>query len=208
MNIQASDDHSQMTGGISRRTALLRGGATGAAAVAALGLSRRAFAQEMAAPAGWHAQHVEVTFLPHDSVTLTLAGSGPPQRGDHFYVDAPIYARGDEGGTEIGTYQCFGAWTAAGDDPTAQNQRLTTVHFILADGAIMGLINEGGSDPSAHTGAVQGGTGAYAAAIGTFTQMIRAGTVSGVTAGTPDATPAPAPLIVDGTLDLFLPGEG
>jgi hypothetical protein len=207
MSIHGSNEHSQLTGGISRRTALLRGGATGAAAavIGALSLGRRTLAQEaMTAPAGWHAEHLEVTVLPHDPVSVTVAGSGPPQRGDHFYVDAPIYARGDEAGSEIGTYQCFGAWTAAADDMAAPNQRLTTVQFILADGSIMGLINEGGTGFDDHIGAVQGGSGAYAGALGTFMQITREAAAT----GTPGATPAPTPLIVDTNFDLFLPGEG
>jgi hypothetical protein len=210
MSIHGSNDHLLVTGGISRRTALLRGGATGAAAavVGALGFGRRALAQDattMEAPAGWHAEHLEVTVLPHDPVTITLAGSGPPQRGDHFYVDAPIYALEDEAGSEIGIYRCFGAWTAAADDTAAVAQRLTTVQFVLFnDGVIFGLINEGGADPNIHIGAVQGGNGAYAGAQGTFMQITR----EAAPTGTPGATPAPTPLVVDTTFDLLLPGEG
>jgi hypothetical protein len=208
MSIHGSNDHSQLTGGMSRRTALLRGGATGAAAavIGALGLGRRALAQDaMAAPAGWHAMRVECTVAPHDPVSITLAGSGPPQRGDHFYIDGPIYAMGDEMGAEIGVYRCFGAWAAAADDTAAPAQRLTTVQFVFFEvGIIFGLINEGGADPSVHIGGVQGGNGAYAAALGTFDQAIREGTVPGTT----DGTPTPAPTYVDSTLDLLLPGEG
>lgn len=196
--------------GISRRAAIMRGGATGAAAavLGTLGLRQRTLAQQMtpmAAPAGWKTQHVEVSQIPHDPVSITLAGSGPPQRGDHFYIDAPIYAKGDEGGSQIGTYQCFGAWTAAADDTSAENQRLTTVHYILPDGAIMGLINEAGVDPNSHVGAVQGGSGAYAGAIGTFQQLSRTGTPVGV--ATPGGTPSPGPNVVDAVFDLLLPGQ-
>ena len=214
MSIQRTDDDSQLTGGISRRAALVRGGAAGAAAavVGSLGLRRRALAQEatpMAAPAGWHALHVEVSVVPHDPVSITLAGGGPPQRGDHFYVDGPIYAMGDEAGAEIGVYRCFGAWTAAADDTTAPVLRLTTVQFdLLQDGSIMGLINEGGTDVATHVGAVQGGTIAYTGALGTFRQVIRQGAIPGVPEGTPDATPTAGPTIVDAIFDLFLPGEG
>ncbi len=188
----------------------MRGGATGAAAavLGTLGLRQRTLAQQMtpmAAPAGWKTQHVEVSQIPHDPVSITLAGSGPPQRGDHFYIDAPIYAKGDEGGSQIGTYQCFGAWTAAADDTSAENQRLTTVHYILPDGAIMGLINEAGVDPNSHVGAVQGGSGAYAGAIGTFQQLSRTGTPVGV--ATPGGTPSPGPNVVDAVFDLLLPGQ-
>jgi len=188
----------------------MRGGATGAAAavLGTLGLRQRTLAQQMtpmAAPAGWKTQHVEVSQIPHDPVSITLAGSGPPQRGDHFYIDAPIYAKGDEGGSQIGTYQCFGAWTAAADDTSAENQRLTTVHYILPDGAIMGLINEAGADPNSHVGAVQGGSWAYAGAIGTFQQLSRTGTPVGV--ATPGGTPSPGPNVVDAVFDLLLPGQ-
>jgi hypothetical protein len=193
---------------VTRRKALLGAGASGLAAglLGAVGLGRRALAQDatpMAAPAGWRSEHVEVTLVPQNPVSITLAGGGPPQRGDFFYIDAPIYAKGDEGGTQIGTYQCFGAWTAAATDTSAPNQRLTTVQYMLQEGSIMGLINEGGA-PSAQTGPVQGGTGAYAGALGTFTQAIRQGTTPGVEA-TPGATPAPAPTFVDATFELLLP---
>jgi hypothetical protein len=203
-------DEWQHATGISRRAALVRGGATGALAAvfATLGRGRETLAQEMtpmAAPAGWKAQHVEVSVVPHDPVTITLAGSGPPQRGDHFYIDAPIYAMGDENGSQVGTYQCFGAWTAAADDTSAENQRLTTVHYILQDGAIMGLINEAGADPNSHIGAVQGGSGAYAGAIGNFKQISRTGTPVGV--ATPGGTPAAAPNVVDAVFDLLLPAQ-
>jgi hypothetical protein len=217
MDTLRSDDPALVrSDGLSRRKALLRAGAGGLAAalLGAAGLRRGALAQDatpMAAPAGWRSQRLEVSVAPHDPVSITLAGSGPPQRGDHFYIDAPIYASGDEGGAEIGIYRCFGAWTAAADNTTAPVQRFTTVQFVLfQDGVsiIMGLINEGGSDPSAHTGAVQGGTGAYAGALGTFTQVIREGAVPGAQAGTADATPVAGPTIVDAGFDLLLPGQG
>jgi hypothetical protein len=211
MSIQGSNDHSQSTGGISRRTALWRGGTAGAAAavVGALGLGSRARAQEaMAAPPGWHTQRVEATFMPHDPVTITLAGGGPPQRGDHFYIDAPLYAMGDEMGAEIGIYRCFGAWTTAADDTGAIAQRLTTVQYVLRDqGIIFGIINEAGADPNIHIGAVQGGNGAFTNALGTFNQTTRAGSMVGTT-GTPEGTPEAAPQVVDATFDLLLPGEG
>lgn len=211
MSIEGTDDRLRRTTGMSRRLALLHGGATGVAAIGALGLGQRVLAQDtpMAAPAGWHALHLEVSVVPHDPVSITLAGAGPPQRGDHFYVDAPIYAMGDEAGAEIGVYRCFGAWTAAADDTTAPVLRLTTVQFdLLQDGSIMGLINEGGTDVATHVGAVQGGTKAYTGAQGTFQQIIREGAVPGVPEGTPDATPTAGPTIVDSVFDLFLPGEG
>jgi hypothetical protein len=205
-----------LTRGLSRRAALRRlgGGGLAAAALGAVGLQRRAAAQETAlvAPAGWRTEHLEVEVTPVDPVTITRAGGGPPQRGDFFHVDAPIFAYGDVNGTEIGRYQCFGTWTHAADDTTATEQRLTTVQFRFPDGAIMGLINEGGTDArnQISDGAVQGGTGKYTAALGTFQQIITSGNVPGV--GTPGAvtnpspgTPAAGQTVVHTTLDLLLP---
>jgi hypothetical protein len=198
---------------VTRRKALLGAGASGLAAalLGTVGLDRRALAQDatpMAAPAGWRTEHLEVEVTPVDAVTITRAGGGPPQRGDFFHVDAPIFAAGDVNGTEIGRYQCFGAWTHAADDTTAQDQRLTTVQFRFTDGAIMGLINEGGKVN--YPGAVQGGTGKYAAAMGTFVQKIVTGPQPGV--GTPGAVTSPAPgtpaagqTVVHTTIDLLLP---
>ena len=118
-------------------------------------------------------EHLEVVFTPADPVTITLAGGGPPQRGDYFYVDGPIYAVDDVNGTQIGMYHCFGAWTAAADDTDAPYQRLTTVQFLMDDGSIMGLINELGTEQASLVGAVQGGTGRYTGALGTFQQLPR-----------------------------------
>src|SRR5262249_26768215 len=100
--------------GLSRRTALrrLRGGGLAAALLGAVGLERGGVAAKEATPTAatvtWQTLHLEVEVMPHDPVSIVRAGSGPPQRGDHFYVDAPIYAAGDAGGTRIGTYECFG----------------------------------------------------------------------------------------------------
>ena len=198
--------------GISRRAAIMRGGATGAAAavLGTLGLRQRTLAQEMtpmAAPAGWKTQHVEVSQIPHDPVSITLAGSGPPQRGDHFYIDAPIYAKGDEGGARdrnLPMFRCLDRrrrrhimlGSAADYRPLHPLQRMA---------AIMGLINEAGVDPNSHVGAVQGGSGAYAGAIGTFQQLSRTGTPVGV--ATPGGTPSPGPNVVDAVFDLLLPGQ-
>ena len=190
--------------GLSRRTALRHtGAATAAAVLGAVGLSRRTVAQEVAS-AGWRTEHLEFEITPQDPVTIPRAGSGPPQRGDWFYVDAPIYAVGDVGGTQVGTYQCFGAWTHASDDATAHDLRLTTVQFRFDDGTIMGLINELGADPTTTFGAVQGGTGAYIGALGSFQQL----------PGTPPATPsagtppAVVPNVVLTTFELLLPDLG
>ena len=155
---------------------------------------------------------MEVEFTPGTplpGVSITLAGGGPPQRGDWFYIDSPLYAAGDAGGTQIGTYQCFGAWTHAADDAAAPDLRLTTVQFRFDDGAIMGVINELGADASAHVGAVQGGTGRYTGALGTFQQLIG----PGVTA-VPETTDAAAgtlpaaPDVVQVPFDLILPDLG
>ncbi len=105
----------------------------------------------------WRTEHLEVDFAPHDPVSITLAGSGPPQRGDSFYIDGPIYAADDVNGAQIGTYQCFGAWTAASDDTEAPTLRLTTVQFRLDDGSIMGLINEFGTEHVCRRGAGRDG---------------------------------------------------
>ena len=189
---------------VTRRSAILRTSAgTAAAVLGAVGLTRAAVAQG-AAPAGWRTEHLEFEITPQDPVTIPRAGSGPPQRGDWFYVDAPIYGVGDVGGAQVGTYQCFGAWTHAADDATAHDLRLTTVQFQFEDGNIMGLINELGADPTAIFGAVQGGTGAYIGALGTFQQL----------PGTPPATPsagtppAQVPNVVLTTFDLLLPDLG
>jgi hypothetical protein len=189
---------------LSRRVALRTGAAAGVAGVGlAVGATGRAIAQGTA-PAGWRTEHLEVDVTPQDPVSITRAGDGPPQRGDWFYVDAPIYAAGDVGGTQIGTYQCFGAWTRASDDTEAPDLRLTTVQFRFDDGTIAGLINELGTDPSTTFGTVQGGTGAYIGALGSFQQL----------PGDPPATPAggtpPAvvPNVVRSTFDLLLPDLG
>jgi hypothetical protein len=205
-----------MQRGLSRRSALGRlvGGGLAAALLAGVGLRRRAAAQDvtpMIAPPGWRAEHLEVVITPVDPVSITRAGGGPPQRGDFFHIDAPIFAAGDVNGTEIGRYQCFGSWTHAADDTSATEQRLTTVQYAFADGAIMGLINEGGTEAQNHIGAVQGGTGKYAGALGVFRQMPSA--VPGV--ATPGAaevaapgTPAPGQIVAPAVFELLLPAGG
>jgi hypothetical protein len=203
-------------GELTRRGALGRFATGGAAALlAAAGLERRAAAAQQATPqaatVSWQTMHLEVDFVPQHPVSITAAGGGPPQRGDWFFVDAPIYKPDDTNGTPIGTYLCFGAWTAAATANAAPNQRLTTVQYHLADGSVMGLINEGGpiaNQPNV-LGAVQGGTGAYVGAIGTFTQHTLAptGTVAG-TIATPGATPAPTASPVRAIFDLLMPVRG
>jgi hypothetical protein len=183
---------------ISRRTALRAGVAAGAVATVATAASKPVVAQGT--------EQLEVLFTPVDPVSVVRAGSGPPQRGDHFYIDAPIFAVGDVNGTQIGTYQCFGVWTTAADATDAPNQRLTTVQFMLADGAIMGLINEAGADSDSHVGAVQGGTGRFAGAQGTFQQLTEHEPEEGA-AATPGAagTPGAGQLVVRAVFDLMLP---
>jgi hypothetical protein len=200
-------------GRFTRRIALGRlvGGGIAATTLAVVGTERRALAQDatpMAAPAGWRTEHLEFEQTPVDAVSIVRAGSGPPQRGDHFYVDAAIFAAGDVNGTQVGTYQCFGAWTHAADDTSAPDQRLTTVRYSFDDGSISGLIHEAGADPSSHVGAVHGGTGEYAGALGTFQQIPVQGPIAGVIATPgPAGTPGTGQFVVRSTFDLLLPGE-
>jgi hypothetical protein len=192
---------------ISRRSALRAGVAAGAAGIGAAVVSAPELAAaQQATPVGRQMQHLEVDFTPINPVTITLAGGGPPQRGDRFYIDGPIYAKGDVNGTRIGTYQCFGVWTAAASDTSAPDQRLTTVQYILSDGSIMGLINEAGANPDSHVGAVQGGTGRYVGASGTFRQVTVHPPQAGVAATPgPPGTPGPGQFVVRGVFDLTLP---
>ena len=133
--------------------------------------SRPCDGRPMPRPPAWTPSTSRSSSSPADPVTITLAGGGPPQRGDYFYVDGPIYAVDDVNGTQIGMYHCFGAWTTAADDTAAPYQRLTTVQFLMDEGSIMGLINELGTEPDSTVGAVQGGTGRYTGALGTFQQL-------------------------------------
>jgi hypothetical protein len=189
---------------VSRRTAVRAGVAAGVVATVATARPHSAMAQGT--------EHFEVHVVVANPVNITLAGGGPPQRGDYFYIDGPIYAADDIGGTQIGQYNCFGAWTSAADATDAPYQRLTTVQFLLDDGSIMGLINEGGSDPDIKVGAIQGGTGRYTGALGTFPQFVEQGTTPGV--ATPElaagetATPAPAGTVVRSVFELMLPAQG
>jgi hypothetical protein len=185
-----------------RRQAALRGGAALGAAGAVL-----AAAAPAAAHTGRRTLHLEVDFTPVEPVSLVRAGSGPPQRGDFFYVDAPVFARGGVGGAPIGTYQCFGAWTRAGTDTGAPDQRLTSVQYHLAgQGVLQGLINEGGAAPDEHVGTVQGGSGRFAGAIGTFRQLILAATPGAVAPAT--AVRAVFDLLLPDALPGALPGTG
>ncbi|HET7094501.1 MAG TPA: hypothetical protein VFI22_13505, partial [Thermomicrobiales bacterium] len=187
--------------GLSRRVALGRLAGGGAALVAA-GFRRRESAAQAATPAAaavtWQSLRLEVDFVPEHPVSITVAGGGPPQRGDWFFVDAPIYPAGKTSGTPIGVYQCFGAWTAAATAIDAPNQRLTSVQFHLADGMLMGIINEGGTTEARpnELGAVMGGAGAYANATGTFNQ---------VNIAPKGGTPTPGASAVRSTFDLLVP---
>jgi hypothetical protein len=138
--------------------------------------------------------HLEFDVVVGTPVSIVRAGSGPPQRGDWFFVDAVIFDADATDGPPIGTYQCFGAWTHAATETTAPDQRFTTVQFNLDDrGAIMGLINEAGAEPSSHVGAVQGGTGEFAGVSGFFRQDLSIGINTNQT-------------VFRGIFDLILPG--
>jgi len=173
--------------------------------VAATGPVRAAQDATPAAPAGWITQHLEVLFTPVDPVTITLAGGGPPQRGDHFYIDGPIFAVDDVNGTQIGMYHCFGAWTSPADDTAAPYLRLTTVQFLMDEGSIMGLINELGTEQVSNTGAVQGGTGRYSGALGTFLQLPTEGPAEGTMATPGPGTPGAGQNVVRAVFELMLP---
>jgi hypothetical protein len=149
-------------------------------------------------------EHLEFVFTPVDPVSITRAGGGPPQRGDYFYVDGPIYAAGDVNGTRIGTYQCFGAWVAAADDVDAPIQRLTTVQFQFADGLITALVNEAGTTGA--YGAVQGGNGRFLGAIGTVQQLgvQPPGPAEGPPPNIP-GTPNPGQYVMLAVFDLMFP---
>lgn len=198
-----SDDRSPgTTMPISRRTAL-RAGVAGAAGVGmTVGGAGFVHASQDATPAGMRRERYEVDWAPVDPVSITRAGGGPPQRGDHFYVDGPIYAAGDVNGTQIGIYQCFGAWTAAADDVDALFQRLTSVQFLFDDGSIVGMINEAGTGSA--IGAVQGGTGRFLGASGTFNQRGLNPPGPDPSPGAP-GTPGPGQYVLRTTFDLILP---
>lgn len=197
----AQEQSKGRSGRLSRRAALRAGATIGAVGAGlAVGAAGTMPGVASAAPAGWRREHLEVEFTPVNAASVVRAGSGPPQRGDTFYVDAPIYPVGQVGARQIGEYQCFGAWTNLSSDTGARDLRLTTVQFhLFGRGIIMGLINEGGAAPSDHIGAVQGGTGAFIGALGIFRQVSLSGGTTGVTAGQQ---------VVRGLFDLILPDLG
>jgi hypothetical protein len=189
---------------ISRRTALRAGAAASAAGV---GMTVAAAGPVRAAQdaTGMQSEHLEVVFTPADPVTITLAGGGPPQRGDYFYVDGPIYAVDDVNGTQIGMYHCFGAWTSAAEATDVPYHRLTTVQYLMDEGSIMGLINEIGDDPTSLVGAVQGGTGRFTGALGTFQQLDGPSAAEGTMATPGPGTPAAGQNVVWAVFELMLP---
>ena len=161
---------------LSRRSALRAGATAGAVgAGVAAGLAGSPGAAALAAPLTlqMQMQHHEIDLAPaEEPVNIVRAGGGPPQRGDWFYVDAPIFEAGKVAGPQIGVYQCFGAWTNAANNEAATNQRFTCVQFhIFGKGALMGLINEDGTQGNDHVGAVIGGTGQFLGAHGSFRQV-------------------------------------
>jgi hypothetical protein len=190
---------------ISRRQALRVGavvGAAGAGAAVALAAGGSSPAHGQAEEGAWRGMHLELDFVvdPAKSVSITQAGSGPPQTGDWFTVLGKTYDVGNTGGAQTGVYQCMGSWTAAAADTGAPDQRFTTVQFRLnGRGAIMGLINEAGANADNLVGAVQGGTGEFAGALGSFRQITLTGTVPGVTGSS---------LGVRAVFDLILPNVG
>jgi hypothetical protein len=191
---------------MSRRTALRAGAAASAAGVGmTVATAGPVRAAQEATPAGMRSEHLEVVFTPVDPVTITLAGGGPPQRGDYFYVDGPIFAVGDVNGTQIGMYHCFGAWTSAADATDVAYHRLTTVQYLLDEGSIMGIINEIGDDPTSLVGAVQGGTGRFTGALGTFQQLDGPSAPEGSMATPGPGTPAAGQNVVWAVFELILP---
>jgi hypothetical protein len=196
---------------LSRRAALrgLGGGGLAASLFGAVGLERVNAASQMtptAVTVTWQTLHLEFEIMPQAPVSIVRAGGGPPQRGDRFYNDAPIFAAGDAGGTRLGTYECFGPWTHAATEKGAHDNRLTTVQYQFDDGSLAGLINETApAVTTANVGSVLGGTGAYLGALGTFTQAVISGPPASPAAG---ATPAAAPSVQRATFDLLLPKMG
>jgi len=184
---------------LSRRAALRAGAVAGAvgAGLTVAGIPGTVFGAAAAQDMNGRMQHLEVDVVVGMPVSIVRAGSGPPQRGDWFFVDAVIHEVGATDGPPIGDYQCFGAWTHASTDTSAPNQRFTSVQFSLAGrGAIMGIINEAGVDPASLVGAIQGGTGEFAGALGTFKQVPQTAGLTGVT---------PGPTVFRGMFDLILP---
>ena len=159
----------------SRRAALHTGAAVAAAGASLATGTAGATATVVSAAAEvtWHRERLEVDFMPRDPVSGGSPGGGAPVRGDHLYMDGPIYARDDARGDQTGTYHAFGVWTSDASAVDAPYQLLATVQFrLFGTGSIMGMSNGGGTEPAGHEGAIQGGTGRYAGAQGTFRQQV------------------------------------
>lgn len=188
---------------LNRRQALRMGGAIGAAAAgiaAALRGPGSTPAPAQAQASAWRTMHLEGDAVVGDPVSITLAGSGPPQKGDWFSVTAQLYDADKTDGPQVGVYQCFGSWTAAATDTGGPDQRFTSVQFHWTGrGAIMGIINEGGAEPGGNVGAVQGGTGEFLGAHGSFRQVNLTGNVAGVN---------PGAAAFRGSFDLMIPNLG
>jgi hypothetical protein len=163
---------------LSRRAALRIGSRVSAVGAGlALGATWPSSTPALAVPVGWRKEHLEVGFIPVGAVSIVRAGSGPPQRGDAYFNEGLIYgevtASGEGRGPQIGIYRCFGPWVSASTDTTIRENRFTVVEYHLTGrGLITGLIDEGGSDGSAHIGAVHGGTGEFIGALGVFRQVV------------------------------------
>ena len=170
-----SDSQKMGKGRVNRRAALRSGAAVGVVGAGlAVGADNSLFGVSSASAqqSAWRKEHLEVDFAPADPVSIVQAGSGPPQRGDWFYIDASIYAAGNAGGARIGVYQCMGAWTHDSSDSSAADHRMTVVQYKFADGAIAGLINERDPEPKEGVeGVITGGTGRFVGAAGTFRQL-------------------------------------
>ncbi len=156
---------------LSRRTALRVGAMFGAAGAGIAALSPTASADDD--DVTWRKDRVEVDFTPLDPVSIVRADEGSPMRGDSFYMDGPVFAKDDVGGNQTGMYHSIGAWTTDSTNTDAAYQIVANVQFrLFGTGSIMGMINGGGTEPGGHEGAIQGGTGRYAGAQGTFRQRV------------------------------------
>ena len=135
--------------------------------------------------------------LPVDPVSIVRAGSGPPQRGDWFFLHGPLFPVGGTAGATIGVYQCFGAWTRAATETSAPDQRLVTVLWnLVGRGWITGLTHEGGANPNAHVGASKAVRGSSTGRWGRSGRCCWRGSCPGW---------PPARAVVRGVLDLLLP---
>ena len=77
---------------VSRRRALRAGAAAGAAGAGLVGGATLGIAPALAQSVGWRTMELELHVVVGTPVSILRAGSGPPQRGDWFHVDAQIYA--------------------------------------------------------------------------------------------------------------------